>query len=152
MPFIRGRYYINPVVGEALEAARELEEQLAAISSGDQDDANTDNDEWAPDAAQSGSGQKGPIHRVEIETASVVPAHSGQATHGFVAHVHRATCVPGSSAASAERGRAVAAAQPSKPALQKPETHVFANDGDLVDFLQRELAKDAARGDSNRGL
>ena len=25
MPFIRGRYHINPVMGEALEAAREAE-------------------------------------------------------------------------------------------------------------------------------
>lgn len=149
MPFIRGRYHINPIAGEALEAAREMEETLAATRSGDQDDADTDNYEWAPESGA--SSQKGPIHRVEIETASVVPAHSGQASHGFVARVHRASYGPGATAASVEHGRAVAVTQPAKPVLQKPETHVFTNDGDLVDFLQRELGKDSARRDVNRG-
>ncbi len=30
MPYIRGRYYMNPVVGDALEAAREAEAALQA--------------------------------------------------------------------------------------------------------------------------
>ena len=31
MPYIRGRYYMNPVVGDALEAAREAEAALQAL-------------------------------------------------------------------------------------------------------------------------
>jgi len=31
MPYIRGRYYMNPVVGDALEAAREAEAAKALI-------------------------------------------------------------------------------------------------------------------------
>jgi hypothetical protein len=44
MPFIRGRYYVNPIAGGALEAAREAEEAAASSQNGDgadqQDDAN----------------------------------------------------------------------------------------------------------------
>ena len=31
MPFIRGRYHINPIMGEALEAARDAEAALLAL-------------------------------------------------------------------------------------------------------------------------
>ena len=48
MPYIRGRYYMNPVVGDALEAAREAEAALQALEhaakvargdTGEEDDA-----------------------------------------------------------------------------------------------------------------
>src|ERR1700722_20427826 len=48
MPYIRGRYYMNPVVGDALEAAREAEAALQALEhaakvargdTGDEDDS-----------------------------------------------------------------------------------------------------------------
>ena len=40
MPFIRGRYYMNPVAGEAIEAARAAEEALRGAASSDDDDQN----------------------------------------------------------------------------------------------------------------
>jgi hypothetical protein len=148
MPFIRGRYYINPIAGEALEAAREVEEALSALQHSDQDEPEADNYEWGPASHQ--QDMKGPIHHVEIETASLVPAHSGEAARGFVARVHRATHTPAQNSVP-EPGRSFSSSQSSKPVLRKPETHVFANDGDLIDFLKRELAKDSAERDCTRG-
>jgi len=75
MPFIRGRYHVNPIMGAALEAAETL------------------------------------------------PNHTGRASRGFVARVHRAS-----------------AASPA--AASPPETHVFSDHRDLVNFLRDELAKD----------
>jgi hypothetical protein len=94
MPFIRGRYHMNPVLGEALEAAREAEAALLEL----EQQAQQNGDESDGDAAVAGGSQqqqggKGsahqPIHRVEIEAAEMVPAHSGRAERGFVARVHR---------------------------------------------------------------
>jgi hypothetical protein len=101
MPYIRGRYYMNPVVGDALEAAREAEAALQALehaakvargdtgeddagagSSGGGSGANSNSDAYAKSAP-------GPIHRVEIEASELVPAHSGRAQRGFVARIHR---------------------------------------------------------------
>ena len=96
MPFIRGRYHINPIAGEALEAARaaeaalsELEEEAQGAlgdSADSQGDAGGEDDDEFGGASQ---GDAGPIHRVEIEAAELVPSHSGRAQRGFVAHVHR---------------------------------------------------------------
>ncbi|MGH9725137.1 MAG: hypothetical protein ACRD41_08735, partial [Candidatus Acidiferrales bacterium] len=50
MPFIRGRYHINAIAGEALEAAREAEAALRALEQAAQDhesardEGNTDDD------------------------------------------------------------------------------------------------------------
>jgi hypothetical protein len=133
MPFIRGRYHINPTMGEALEAAREAEAALLALeerareqrkNSGDgSDDADSDN---GPDAAPG----TGPVRRVEIEAAEVVPSHSGRAARGFVARVHR-VATPGDLDSGASRS---ALAPP-------PETHVFSDHRDLVNFLGDELAR-----------
>ncbi len=79
MPFIRRRYHINAIAGEALEAAREAEAALlarqhdAAQAGGEQDDESDDGNGNSP----SDSG-KGPIHRVEIEAAELVPSHTGR--------------------------------------------------------------------------
>ena len=114
MPYIRGRYYIDPVVGDALEAAREAEAALQALEhaakvargdTGEEDDAgagsSSANGSYANGSyASGGSGVNssadayaksapGPIHRVEIEAAELVPAHSGRAQRGFVARIHR---------------------------------------------------------------
>ena len=110
MPYIRGRYYMNPVVGDALEAAREAEAALQALEhaakvargdTGEEDDAGAaSSSENGGSSASSGSGANfnsdayaksapGPIHRVEIEAAELVPAHSGRAQRGFVARIHR---------------------------------------------------------------
>ena len=112
MPYIRGRYYMNPVVGDALEAAREAEAALQALEhaakvargdTGEGDDASaadTSGGSAGDGSSASGSGANsssdayaksapGPIHRVEIEASEIVPAHSGRAQRGFVARIHR---------------------------------------------------------------
>jgi len=139
MPFVRGRYHINPTMGAALEAAREAEAALLALEEqaraqrANGGDSNSDGDgesdasnEPTPEA---GAGT-GPVHRVEIEAAEVVPSHSGRAARGFVARVHRSG-TPGSGNGNAARG----ALSP------QPETHVFSDHRDLVNFLGSELAK-----------
>lgn len=138
MPFIRGRYHINPIAGAALEAAREADERLAAS------EAEHGN---AVEAA------KGPIRRVEIETAEVVPSHSGRAQQGFVARIHRAGGVvtrtsPGEvkdfagapSASATQQGSSSTHGVNTAAAAQAPETHVLSDHQDLADFLRRELA------------
>ena len=89
MPFIRGRYHINPIAGQALEAAREAEEALATLQ---REQSNSDANDSTKDSNV--GEEKGPIHRVEIEAAEVVPSHSGRAHRGFVARVHRTTMQP----------------------------------------------------------
>ncbi|MFZ3217726.1 MAG: hypothetical protein WA192_16830 [Candidatus Acidiferrales bacterium] len=168
MPFIRGRYHINAIAGEALEAAREAEAALLALEhdaaqdSADQDDGQGDDQGGDGDADSSQDAGRGPIHRIEIEAAELVPSHSGRAQRGFVARVHRDAFAAGQSAGtgapSAARGnfgssgagtpsgitslRAPQAGQlPSRGAATRPETHVFADHQDLVSFLRDELAK-----------
>lgn len=166
MPFIRGRYHINAVAGEALEAAREAEAALLALEH-DAEQAGGDGDTGNDDRGTGAAAEKGPIHRVEIEAAELVPAHSGRAQRGFVAHVHREGAAPskgqssggagyagGASAAGGGRG---AAAQPgtangfgpARPQPEqlpigaygaRPETHVFADHRDLVNYLRDEFA------------
>jgi hypothetical protein len=135
MPFIRRRYHINPVLGQAIEAAREAEAaRLAAADDQQSQNDGQDNggDGYENDAAA--SAQQGPIHRVEIDAAELVPSHSGRAQRGFVARVHRQS--DGDSAATPRRGGYLPGAH--------SETHVFAGHQDLLDFLQHELAKDCA--------
>jgi hypothetical protein len=136
MPFIRGRYHINPLAGQALETAREAEEALAALQ---RDQSNSDATD--PTTESSIGNDKGPIHRVEIEAAEVVPSHAGRGQRGFVARVHRA---PSADAQDASSGFG-SPSQTSVPVLQKPEMHAFSSHGDLVDFLQNEFAKDCGK-------
>ena len=103
MPYIRGRCYMNPVVGDALEAAREAEAALQALEhaakvargeTGEEDDAGAGSSSVIGSGAKSSSdayakSASGPIHRVEIEATELVPAHSGRAQRGFVARIHR---------------------------------------------------------------
>ena len=94
MPFIRGRYHINAIAGEALEAAREAEAALLAL---EHDAAQAGGASETRKTTATGIGVatgKGPIHRVEIEAAELVPSHSGRAQRGFVAHVHREAMQP----------------------------------------------------------
>ena len=86
MPFINGRYHMNPTMGQALESARSAAEEH--LASQDASHSASPGDDFAADRSDSGGG-KGPIHRVEIEAAEVVPSHTGRAAHGFVALVHR---------------------------------------------------------------
>lgn len=137
MPFIRGRYHINPVLGEALEAAREAENALLALEQEEQS---------GKDALRG----KAPVHRVEIEAAELVPSHSGRGGRGYVARVHRSAVSPqdgdddfagagGKTAKSRLQG-----ALPGAVDGSHTETHVFANHGDLVHFLHDALGDDAA--------
>ena len=136
MPFIRGRYHINPVLGEALEEAREAESALMALEQEEQ-------------SGKDASRGKAPVHRVEIEAAELVPSHSGRGGRGYVARVHRQAASPqdgeddfaGAGGKTAKSG--LQGASPCAAGGSQPETHVFANHGDLVNFLHDELGNDA---------
>ena len=175
MPFIRGRYHINAIAGEALEAAREAEAALRALEqaahdheagqnssqggnaggedggaqsgTGNSADNGAGDDEFGGDdaasnaAAQSGSA-RGPIRRVEIEAAEMVPAHSGRAERGIVARVHRDASAANSAAHASGGVRRAGAG---------PETHVFSSHGDMLNFLRDEFARDARRGSARAG-
>jgi hypothetical protein len=154
MPFIRGRYHINAVAGEAIEAAREAEAALLALQHGAEPAGDSRNDGNATNASYS----KAPIHRVEIEAAETVPAHTGRAQRGFVARIHRAVispdAAPGDEFASdtTSNSASVASRRPGTDNLARiasasgstspPETHVFAHHADLVNFLHNEFARD----------
>jgi len=137
MPFIRGRYHMNPTVGAALEAAREAEAALLALEQRAREQRASDGD---PDSGGESEEQNadskpgtGPVHRVEIEAAEVVPSHSGRATKGFVARVHRMACPGASDGGNTNTGR--------DSLTSRPETHVFSDHRDLVSFLGDELGK-----------
>ena len=136
MPFIRGRYRINPIAGEALEAARDAEAALLALSHDLQQGDRDDLADAIPN--QEPSPGKGPIHHVEIEAAELVPAHSGSAVRGFVARVHRRS-VPG--AGSLPPGSANGYAGSGS----EPETRAFTDHRDLLNFLRDQFSKDCAR-------
>ncbi len=114
MPFIRGRYYVNPIAGAAIERAREAEDASGANGSDGTDDSR-DSDARLNDGA--------PVRRIEIEATEIVPSHTGRAGKGFVARVHRG------SGDAANAGRVPSA----------PETHVFSDHRDLLSFLGGEL-------------
>jgi len=131
MPFIRGRYHINPVLGEALEAAREAEASLLALEQKEESLRPTQ--------------KRPPLHRLEIEAAELVPSHSGRRQRGYVARVHReASGVREDSKDSfaAERMGETNLGAAAKRGQSHPETHVFSNDRELVDFLRSELGSE----------
>jgi hypothetical protein len=151
MPFINGRYHVNPAMGQALEAAREAEAALLALqrqarkNSADasatapaDDSADPDDPSSANADAEDAQAGAGPIHHVEIETTEFVPSNSGRATRGFVARVHRAPAAADARSAADPWQSAARSASP-------PETHIFSDHGDLVNFLRDALAKDSAQ-------
>jgi len=145
MPFIRGRYHINPIMGEALEAAREAEaamrEHQAHSSS---DDAEDQADGFADLHSREHANEqdaKGPIHRIEIEAAELVPSHSGRAARGYVARIHRHPPGPAPDAAAAQHSVASSRSSNGAGHPSPPETHVFSDHRDLVNFLHHELAQ-----------
>ena len=130
MPFINGRYHVNPTMGAALEAAREAEAALLTLQDqAHRDSASDSTDTYAPDT--SNAAAKAPIHRVEIEASELLPSGSGRATSGFIARIHR----------SQPQSSANGSSSPSPAPATKPETHVFSNHADLLDFLHNELSK-----------
>lgn len=114
MPFIRGRYYVNPIAGNAIEAAREAEESADASQDGHDDHSNE---------ADSVSSTK-PVRRIDIEVTELIPSHTGRATKGFVACLHR-------------EETAVLAAGSADAAVEK---RVFYDPGQLADFVKNKLA------------
>lgn len=156
MPFVRGRYYINPIAGAALEAAREAEDALSSAEQSEHGGKSTTSTSSA-NSCSNENATRGPIHRVEIEATEVVPSHSGRAQRGFVARVHRASVAnadtgkPGvgedfiDSAASNGTQSRGGATQGGRVPTQAPETHVFADPQDLADFLQGEFERDSGR-------
>jgi hypothetical protein len=140
---------MNPTVGDAIEAAREAEAALQALEhaskvargdTADEEDADSYGNR-AGSNASSATNAPGPIHRVEIEAAELVPSHSGRAHRGFVARIHRKPGV------AADSGSASAYGDPSAshPAMQPappPETHVFADHHDLTNFLRDQFSND----------
>ena len=160
MPFINGRYHVNPAMGQALEAAREAEAALLALqrqarknsaadtssSSAPENDSAAPEDPSRADAADDAETVAGPIHHVEIEATELIPAHSGRATRGFVARVHRAPAAAGSFPVGAQHAVPGADAwQSAGHSAPPPETHIFSDHGDLVNFLRDALAKDSAQ-------
>lgn len=155
MPFIGGRYYANALAGHAIEAARAAEAAAQALktkaaqkrnaSAGDYDGAssntNSENGEYENASDDPAYTNDAPIHRVEIEAAELVPSHSGRAQRGFVARVHRDPGAANDAGGSATAPSPLPGQMPSRGYAPKPETHVFAGHGDLLDFLKTELGK-----------
>jgi hypothetical protein len=154
MPFIRGRYHINPIVGAALEAAREADEALAALHQSEQ--SANGSGLTANNSKVANENAKGPIHRVEIEAAVVVPPHSGSAQRGFVARIHRVASANAADASSSPRGDffnaptssgvpSAGGAEGQSQGAQAPETQVFSNPQDLTDFLRNQFEEDCGQ-------
>lgn len=149
MPFIKGRYHINPVMGAALEAAREAEAALLELEQAAREGRRANGEDCEEDGTNGGNGTAvSPVHRIEIEAAGLVPSHSGRGEAGFVARVHRRAAETNSDALDSSDGKdyaspyrtGVSTAGAGSTAAS-PETHVFSNHGDLIDFLRDELAK-----------
>ena len=125
MPFVRGRYYVNPMAGEALEAALDFESQLFA-SRGTNRRNEAQRDKESIDVSEKGS-----IRRIEIETAELVPSQAGSAEKGYVIRIHRQSPIDsGASERSSGRG----------------EAQVFYDKATLLDFLNTEFGKDEKAG------
>jgi hypothetical protein len=133
MPMIRGRYYMNPVMGQALEEARAREaegnaprgsEEWAAGQNADGRDARG---RFQP-MQNSGPAQDGPVHRMEIHCAE----------GGYAAHVFRH---PPEHAVDA--GEPASAGRSFSSAPGRPAIHVFTNHHDLAQFVEDELGKHA---------
>ena len=97
MPFINGRYHVNPIMGQALEAAREAEAALLALQQRRQPihaiRLRNSSGTLSGDAPRfvrkrgrrrrtrrsrgslecRGARRQGPIHRVEIEVTEITP-------------------------------------------------------------------------------
>ncbi len=157
MPFIRGRYHMNPVMGEALEAAREAESALLALErQAHANDADDNSSDGSGDDDASSASADSPIHRVEIEAAELVPPSSGCAQRGYVARVHRLAANPPTGDAFASVGARSASKSGRMPGADSwrdathpaiapaPETHVFSDHRDLVNFLRDLLGREAA--------
>ncbi len=159
MPMIRGRYYMNPAMGAAIENTRSLAD---ATQLGDGPNDPFTEDDASHSAGQgSGDAPATAIHRVEIEiSAAPDGSRSGsRSSRGYVAHIHREIIDAAPNGASSVRsafdvpsntpGIAAHSGSQSAPGFvprgvfaPAPETHVFTTPGDLVNFLRDALAED----------
>lgn len=149
MPMIRGRYYINPAMGAALERARSLNDEN--FPNGDHEDSHdasrsAEDDSRRTARGRHGRGQsderdsRGSIHRIEIECAQMGQNGPGRSQHGYVAHVHRTPHL-GADHVSARPGELPTGVFPSRATA-----HVFADHNDLADFLREELGNEQQDG------
>lgn len=135
MPMIRGRYYMNPVMGQALEEARVREaEGNAPRGSEDEPTQNTDGRDaqgrFLP-MQHSGPAQEGPVHHMDIHCAE----------GGYVAHVFRHP--PGHAVDVSEPASAgwSSSSVPGNSSPGRPAVHIFTNHHDLAQFVEDELGK-----------
>jgi hypothetical protein len=133
MPFVNGRYHMNPTMGQALDAAREAEAAMLALrqrASGDSQDGDSE-----AQGSSSPTADDAPIHRIEIDATEVVPNATGRAARGFVARIHRTSAAPAATSSGAEYTPS------SSSRLAAPESQVFTDHRDLLSFLQNVLAQ-----------
>jgi len=142
MPFIQGRYHMNPAAGKALEAAREAEAAMLALEQANKEEGHAEGEDSGDESADKDAA-KGPVHRIEIEASEIVPPHSGRAERGFVARIHRQT-IAAPDDATDEFGGDESDTQ-RQGSAQPPETHVFSDHHDLVDFLRDTLGSDCRK-------
>jgi hypothetical protein len=159
MPMIRGRYYMNPTMGAAIENTRALG-NASQLGEGPSDPFA---DEGTSDSSGQATGDSPAtaIHRVEIEISATPGGgrSSGRNSRGYVAHIHRETIDAAPAGANSVRGAfgvssetpGIASHSGSQNApgfvprgvfASAPETHVFTAPGDLVNFLRDALAED----------
>jgi hypothetical protein len=145
MPMIRGRYYINPAMGAALERARSLNEENSPDGDHDGPHAGRGDAEYGSDRGEPGRqgrgrsderDSRGSIHRIEIECAEVGQNGAGRSQRGYVAHLHRTPHL-GADHVSARPGQLPTGVFPSRATA-----HVFTDHNDLADFLREELGNE----------
>ncbi|HEY4741746.1 MAG TPA: hypothetical protein VIH76_14215 [Candidatus Acidoferrales bacterium] len=159
MPMIRGRYYMNPTVGAAIENTRALG-NVSQLGDGPSDPFT---DDGAGDSNGHGTydSPATAIHRVEIDiSAAPNGARSGgRNARGYVAHIHREVIDAAPAGANSVRsafgvpsetpGIAARSGSSDEPGFvprgvfaPAPETHIFTTAGDLVSFLRDTLAEE----------
>jgi hypothetical protein len=153
---IRGRYYMNPALGAAIETARSLGD---ATQLGDGPKDSFTDDDASDSSHQRDRAPVTAIHRIEIEVAPAPGSSraSGRSSRGYVAHIHRE--VIDAAPAGASNARSAFGVPSNTPGIPShsgsqvspgfvprgvfapsPETHVFTTPGDLVNFLRDTLS------------
>ncbi len=150
MPMVNGRFYMNPALGAGMEEARsqtgggDLREGSGEIEFGNAPGVGT---------GAGPQGANGPVHRVEIEAANggfmarLLRHPAGvQTADGFAprggAMALRADGNGDDVPATRGGGAAVVTRQAGNGA-PRGELHVFTHHQDLIDFLKRELTRQA---------
>ena len=145
MPMIRGRYYMNPALGEAIEQARSLGE--GNFQNQEQDYEHSSDEPVRDERGRFRRGHSderdthhGRIHRVEIERAEFGSDGDGRSSCGFLARIHRHEAAEDGAGENGDAGRPWEnhrAAFPSRPFV-----HVFTDHHGLLDFLRNEFSRE----------